>query len=523
MLSYALEKKPGCTLHESLYRQIRRDIECGAILPGQLLPSKRELARTLGISVATIESAYLQLVAEGYIESRPRRGFFACSLPANAKAIAEARIRLGASSDLPASEATNNSNMSIDSKRLGVPSGSKNSGAPSGSSDHSCAAHPTPPATEPTRFDLTGATYARRFFPAKEWGRLLREVLADQQEHAAGRLPARGSQILRSSIAHHIRLSRGIDASPEQVVIGAGAQQLYQMCALIFQGCTFAVEDPGYPSIASTYASLGRPVVPVSVDSSGMSTEALRRSSSSACPGASVAHVSPSHHFPTGAVMPAARRFELLAWAYEQPERFIVEDDYDCEFRLAGRPIPALAGVDVEGRVVYMNTFTKSMLGTLRLAYMVLPQALLPRFEETCGHLSCAASPIEQEAMARFIDSGGFDKQISRTCKRYRDCRNILVRGLDGACKHCKAHISRDEAGTFFLVEFAAHLDEAAFIARLAKRGVAATFVPPSSETRASSDAPTDAPSKLIVDYSALAPEQAAEAASILAEALNTC
>ncbi len=479
MLAYTLEKKPGCTLHESLYRQMRRDIESGAIAPGQLLPSKREFSRALGVSVATIESAYLQLTAEGYIKSRPRRGFFACSLPANAKAIAETHSKMKASSALG------------DTPHTGLSTNAT------------------------TRFDLTGATHARRFFPAREWSRLLREVLAGEQEHTTGRLPVCGSKGLRNAIARHIRLSRGIEAAPEQVVIGAGAQQLYQMCALMFSGFTFAVEDPGYPSITRMYASLGRSVVPVPVDGGGMSVEALRRTDASA----SIAHVSPSHHFPTGAVMPAARRFELLAWAYERFERFIVEDDYDCEFRLAGRPIPALAGVDVEGRVIYMNTFTKSMAGALRMAYMVLPRALLTRFEETCGHLSCAASPIEQEAMARFINDGGFDKHVNRTCKRYRDCRNILVDGLKDACERASARISHEEAGTFFLVEFAERIDETAFLERLAKKGVAAAFVPAGSAA-AGADGLQPA-SKLVVDYSTLAPEEAVEAASILAETLQ--
>lgn len=477
MLSYTLEKKPGCTLHESLYRQIRNDIESGAIAPGQLLPSKRELSRALGVSIATIEGAYLQLAAEGYIISRPRRGFFACSLPANAKAIADLRCR----------------------PKTPECAGTASSGAPS--------------AELPVRLDLTGATRTRRFFPAKEWGRLLRDVLADGQERPAGRLPACGSESLRGSIAKHIRLSRGIEAALEQIVIGAGAQQLYQMCALMFGDSAFAVEDPGYPSIAQTYASLGRSVVRVPVDDAGMSMEALRLTE------AAIAHVSPSHHFPTGAVMPAARRFELLAWAYERPDRYIVEDDYDCEFRLAGKPIPALSGVDVEGRAIYMNTFTKSMAGALRLAYMVLPRTLLPRFEDACGHLICAASPIEQEAMARFIDAGCFDKQVNRTCKRYRDCRGILAEGIGDACKDAAARISRDAAGTFFLVEFAERIDEASFLEGLAQKGVAAAFVPSVCGWDGAPELPQS--SKLVVDYSALVSEKAAEAAIILAEAIE--
>lgn len=476
MLSYTLEKKPGLTLQESLYRHIRHDIESGVIAPGQLLPSKREFSRILGVSVATIEGAYLQLMTEGYIISHPRRGFFAGNLPENAKAIAKIRS---------------------------IPKEPIDADTAPGSALASATSF---------RFDLTGASGSQRFFPSTEWGRLLRDVLEDGRNQQTGRLPTCGSASLRNAISRHVRLSRGIEATPEQVVIGAGAQQLYQMCALMFKGFNFAVEDPGYRSIAQTYESLGCNVSPIPIDDSGLSVEALRSTK------AHIAHVSPSHHFPTGTVMPAARRFELLSWAYDRNDRFIVEDDYDCEFRLAGKPISALAGVDIEGRVIYLNTFTKSMAGMLRLAYMILPQALLPRFRDACNHLVCAASPIEQEAMARFIDSGGFDRQVNRTCKRYRDCRNILVRGIKDACKSASARVSQDDAGTFFLIEFASRIDEASFLEGLANNGVAAAFVPLGiTESGKHNPQPS---SKLIVDYSSLTPEEATDTALILSEML---
>ena len=293
MLTYQLERGPGAaTLQGQLYALVRRDVEGGALGAGERLPSKRALARHLGVSVVTVEAAYGQLVAEGYLEARPRSGYFAADIPCPPAPTAPTAPTASA---LPATSAA------------------------------------------PIFADFSGATPAAGAFPYAAWARTIRRVLADESERtllaASG---PQGSRALREALAAHLRGLRGMEVDPGQIVVGAGAQTLYHLLVqLLGRHRRFAVEDPGYPRLAATYRAEGAEVAPVALDGDGPSVAALRAS------GATVLHCMPSHQFPTGLGTPARRRHELLAWAAEEPGRYLVEDDYDCEFRMAGRPLPA--------------------------------------------------------------------------------------------------------------------------------------------------------------------------------------
>ncbi|MCI8468991.1 MAG: PLP-dependent aminotransferase family protein [Eggerthellaceae bacterium] len=398
MLTYALDRDAGLPLQGQLYQCIRADIEAAALGAGERLPSKRALAQHLGVSVVTVEAAYRQLVAEGYVESRPRSGYYAAELPQPAPA--HAAHRPAAPSPAPAS------GRALPPHAPSAPSAG-------------CAS--APPAV-----DLAGATPAVGRFPYASWARTIRQVLADESERSllAASGP-RGSLALRQAIASHLHGFRGMDVAPDQIVVAAGAQTLYHLLVqLLGRHRRFAVETPGYPRLAATYRAEGVDVAPVALDASGPSVAALRAS------GASVLHCMPSHQFPTGLVTSAPRRFELLGWAREEPGRYLVEDDYDCEFRMAGRPVPSLQGVDADERVIYLNTFTKSLGSAFRIGYMVLPPHLSQAFDCDLAFHACTVGALEQAALARFIASGDYERHVNRTRTRARRVQDALVEAL---------------------------------------------------------------------------------------------
>lgn len=328
MLTYSLDDRGDETLYGRLYRCIRRDIESGTIAAGQRLPSKRALAQSLGVSVVTVEGAYAQLQAEGYVRAVPRRGYYACRLAVDGRD----DLRLAGASRLP------------------VPG--EREAAAKGCEDEEGEGERAP---RPVLLaDFTGALPATGVFPYALWARTVREVLTCEFEKTLLREAApAGSPRLQSVLAVYLRESRGMAVDPAQIVVGAGAQVLYNLIVqLLGRDRTYAVENPGYSRLCSIYRANNVALAPVGLDDGGISMGDLRAS------GASVAHVMPSHQYPTGLVTSIGRRYELLAWANEtsEPRRYIVGDDYDCEFRLAGRPIPALQSVDPMERVVYANT-----------------------------------------------------------------------------------------------------------------------------------------------------------------------
>ena len=377
MLTYSFEHLEGESLYEHLYRCIRGDILAGRLRAGEKLPSKRSLARQLGISVITVEGAYGQLVAEGYCQSVPKKGFFV------------ARV-------------------------MGVPQESLRKAEPVAERE----------APRPRYLaDFTANSLPPADFPFKTWTRLLRQVIAGQPEALLERSPGMGILSLRATIAGHLRSFRGLDVTPGQIVIGAGTEYLYGLLVqLLGRGKCFGVENPGYDKIRKVYHRHGVDCVPVDMEEEGISLPDLQAKA------VDVLHISPSHHFPTGCITPISRRYELLGWASAAPGRYIIEDDYDSEFRLTGRPIPTMMGIDVSGRVIYMNTFSKTLTPTIRISYMVLPERLVRDFEEKLGFYSCTVSNFEQYTLARFIQDGYFEKHINRMRNSYRKRREALLK-----------------------------------------------------------------------------------------------
>lgn len=380
MLTYTLEGLPGEKLYSKLYGFLKDDIQSGALAAGTRLPSKRQFAENLGVSVITVENAYAQLISEGYIYALPKRGYFVAKGQRDVKPAAPAR-------------------------------------------QAAQAAHAETPAAP--LFDLAGNRTDPANFPFSTWAKLMRAVLSEQRADLMANAPVGGVEVLRQALADHLLAFRGMRVDPANIVVGAGTEFLYGLLVQLFGTETvWAVEDPGYRKLSRIYGSHGASCRFLPVDGEGLSAKALEES------GADVVHLSPAHHFPTGVTMSAARRLALLRWAAGAPERFIVEDDYDSEFRLSGRPAPPLTSLDDGGKVIYMNTFTKSLASTVRISYMVLPGALMRRFLERLGFYACTVPNLEQYTLARFIDEGFFEKHLNRMRLRYRKKRDALLDAL---------------------------------------------------------------------------------------------
>lgn len=418
MLTYELDAKNSRSLYEQLYQAIRSDIELARLNAGSKLPSKRTLAQHLGISVITVESAYRQLAAEGYIEAKERRGYFVNELPS---------VRAH--------------DMSAGSERI---EHQLNAEAAARQIDPVLSSIPSVPSIQATPLlaDFSGNDRSGDQFPFHIWAKTVRRTLSEASKGVLLRTAHdnRGSEELRTAIAQHLDHFRGLEASPEQIIIGAGAQDLYGVLVqLLGRERTFAVEDPGYPALRTHYELSGAHVVGIPVDESGLDVATLRASE------ASIAHCSPAHQFPTGSVMSAVRRHELLDWARETSgqnafrssdwsdakdrpmKRYIIEDDYDSEFRMRGRPIPPLFMQDAQGSVIYMNTFTRSLGSVFRIAYMVLPPQLLATFNERFTARACMVGALEQLELARFITSGDYERHVNRQRTAYRRLQDSLV------------------------------------------------------------------------------------------------
>ena len=448
MLTYELKKSPGVPLYEALYRCIRADILDGTLAPGQKLPSKRALAQNLEVSKITVETAYGQLLAEGYITAREKVGYFVEAVE---------RTQPGPLPAPPRSRAE----------------------------------------AEEVLLDLTGGGTEK--FPFSVWSRLQREVMLDYGEKLLLPLPNRGLPELRRAIAEHLAAFRGMSVDPENILIGAGTDFLYNLLIqLLGRDLTYAVEEPGYGKIRKIYAAGGVKAVSAAMDDLGVTVDSLRT--------AQVLHISPSHHFPTGLITPVSRRTELLAWAREGG-RWIIEDDYDSEFRFDSHPKPTMLSLDRGGRVIYMNTFSKTLAPSIRISYMVLPPALMKQFQETLGFYSCTVPSFEQYTLARFLSRGHFEKHINRMRKFYKSRRNRVISLLSGCAFADRLTILEQDAGLHFLLKVDTALSDRELKERLARAGI---------RIRALSDYYADPEGRdyhlLVVDYAGLN-EDALEAA----------
>ena len=279
--------------------------------------------------------------------------------------------------------------------------------------------------------------------------------------------PAGGALALRQAVASHLMDFHGIEAEPSQIVVGPGTEYL---CALIVRllgrELVYAVEDPGYPQTLRVYKDQGVKVARARLDENGVSAIALDKVR------ADVAHVSPSHNFPSGIVMPPSRRYELLGWAAAKEGRYIIEDDYDSEFRLSGKPLSTLKSVDALGRVIYMNTFTKTLASTVRISYMVLPPEISDRFALMSAGSSCAVSTFEQYTLARFIGQGSFETHLNRMRRLCLKKRDVFMDLIKKSPLGKAAGVSGQNAGLHFLLKLKTGSDDEALRQRALSYGI---------------------------------------------------
>lgn len=298
------------------------------------------------------------------------------------------------------------------------------------------------------RLDLRGSGSGTEGFPFSVWARLTRRVLTERGEELLRAIPHNGVFELRRAIARHLYRFRGMTVDPEQIVVGAGTEYLYNlMIQLLGRERVYGLEDPGYSKAERIYALNGARCLSLPVDGQGVQVEALEEG------GLQVLHISPNHQFPTGAVTPITRRQGMLRWAGAKGSRYIIEDDYDSEFHFTGLPIPTLQSIDAAGRVLYVNTFSRTLAPSLRISYLVLPEGLTDRYRERLGFYSCTVPAIEQHTLALFLEEGYFDAHLNRMRIFYRGRRDRVLAAIQASPLAGRCRPVRTEAGLHFLLE----------------------------------------------------------------------
>lgn len=372
MLTYQLDEK---NKYYSLYYLIREDVLHGRIKAGERLPGKRTLAKHLSVSVITVQTAYEQLLAEGYIVSEERKGYFV------------AEVNVGESVDAVIPQGT-----ALPERRYTL--------------------------------DLTTGRAPAELFPFSVWAKLMRRTLSEEGEHLLERVPCDGSPRLKAAIAAYLYRFRGYRVNPRYIVVGAGAEYLYGVIVqLLGRDKPYAVENPGYGRVPNTYRLNGAKCTFIDVEEKGVDIGEVERS------GACALHISPAHQYPTGAVIPVSNRSRLLNWA-QNTGAYIIEDDYDSEFRLFGKPLQTMAAMNGE-RVVYINTFSKTLAPSMRMGYMVLPPQLYESYLKLYGQSANVVPLFEQLTLAAMLDGGYFERHVNRLKNYYRGIRSELVGIID--------------------------------------------------------------------------------------------
>jgi GntR family transcriptional regulator/MocR family aminotransferase len=440
-LPIQLEAAGGLPLHRRVSDALRRAITEGRLPRGTRVPSTRELAEMLGVSRTTMTSTFAQLISEGYLCATIGSGTFVnTELP-------DDTVSVGA---MPAGQ------VCEPQFRLSAFGASL------------AHAEPLEPPRSDVAIDFRDGRPAFDRFPYELWRRCVtRRIAAGFGTFDYSSDPA-GVYALREAIAAYLGRARAVPCTAGDIVIVSGSQQAIDLIAriLLEPGDVVALEDPGYPGAQRTFAAHGAHVRGVPVDDDGVRIDALRELAGPV----RLVYVTPSHQFPLGAVLSFPRRIELVRWA-EANDTIVVEDDYDSAYRHAGRPIPALKGLDPSGRTLYVGTFSKTMFPALRLGYVVVPRALHAVMTSAKALADRQSPALEQFALADFIADGSFERHIRHMRVVYRERRSAL---LDALRRHLgeRAEVIGDSAGMHVVVRFA-DIDETTLVARAMRAGVA--------------------------------------------------
>ncbi len=338
-----------------IYKDIKHRILTGEYAAGEKLPSKRITADKYGCSVITVESAYGMLADEGYIEPRERSGYFVCRIDALYKE---------------------------DTQEIKI--------------EH---------------LDESTVGCEKQDFEYSLWFKTIRKVISERGEELFVKSPNMGCAVLRNVLADYLYRNRGMLARPQNIVIGSGAEQLYEtVVKLLGRDKVYGIEDPSYPKIEAVYVGEGANIQKLKMGNDGIESEALMSAD------INVLHVTPYRSFPTDVTTSIPKKYEYLRWA--NTDKYIVEDDFNSEFYKPGQPIETLYALDTQQRVIYINTFSKSLSPSMRIGYMILPDSLLEAYNKVLGEFSCSVPVLDQYVLAEYISSGNFVRHLNRARRK---------------------------------------------------------------------------------------------------------
>ena len=416
-LTPELKLNASIPLYTQLYEYIKNLILSGGITTGERLPSIRDLAKHLNLSKNTIITVYDQLIAEGYVTSKNRSGIFVERLENYLPKI--------------------NYKTDVNISRI-------NSGY----------------STLKSSYDLRNAQVDTNSFPYALWRKMLNQSITSEKNELLNYGSHQGEEGLRQQIARNLFLTRGVNCSADQILIGAGTQQSLTMLCMLLRdlGKDVAFEEPGYNGARQVFIDNNYKIAPIPLEADGINLNLLFTTSSK------IVYITPSHQFPLGMVMPVSKRLQLLQWAKER-DGFIIEDDYDGEFRYQGKPIPALQGLDTNDTVIYLGTFSKSLIPSIRVSYMVLPQKLLQIYRTRYNIYEQPVSRLIQEALRLFIEQGHWSRHIKKMRSIYKKKHDVLISSLAGIMGD-KIEVVGKDAGLHVLVKVKNGLSEKELIKR---------------------------------------------------------
>ncbi|WP_026396099.1 PLP-dependent aminotransferase family protein [Acetobacterium malicum] len=455
-------KNKDTFLYVEIYEFVKQEITAGNLKYGEKLPSKRSLASHLAVSVNTVDAAYGQLVAEGYLEAIPKRGYFVCQIDT----------------------------YLLKQKDRTPPPIIKTEKAAAISIDFS-----------PNAID-------QRIFPYEAFRKIFKSTFNEYDSSLLNKPDIQGEMELRKALVDLLYRSRGVRCTEEQIIIGSGTDHLLQILGLLWgRNKSVVLENPVYLKAYNIFEKMGNPVISVDIDEKGIQIEPMQAYSNVAV------YVTPSHQFPLGMSMPIDRRIRLLNFANQEAGNYIIEDDYDSEFRYNEKPLPSLQSIDNNGKVIYIGTFSKSIAPSFRISYMVLPEALLRAYRETADAISSPVSSLEQKMIGAFIASGIFEKHVNKMRKIYKAKRIVLMNALKQWGRRVK--ITGENAGHHLLVQLDNGLTEEAMYRRALALGIRVYPVSPYFIH----GLPDNYKSMVLLGYGSLTDEQIYTGIGILKEA----
>lgn len=415
-----IDRNLATPIYQQIYEALVSDIASGALKAGDKLMPSRKLAEDLAVGRNTVNKAYQQLLAEGYVQALQGSGITVNKMPSSLSEVPKAK------------KAKRKENVKED-----------------------------------FAYDFAYGPMDRNAFPFGVWRKCMNNAMDLMMLKSSLAYPPRtGEMELKEALASYLHRVRGVVASPEQIIITSGLQYNLDILALLFGDSKkrFGMENPGYDGVRPMFYNAGYDVIPIELDEEGISIEALKKED------LDLVYITPSHQFPTGAVLPIAKRLELLEWA-EETDTYIIEDDYDSELRYYTNPIPSLQSLDNAGKVIYTGTFSKAFAPITRTAYLVLPMELLDKFQRLHGRYNSQLPVLHQLALADFVESGEYERNVNRLKTVYKK-KESLFRELVDELFGDKIELNGGDAGIHFLMNVKTNLTADELINRAATIGV---------------------------------------------------